>query len=363
LTVNFDGSGSRDPEGGPLTYAWDLDGDGAFDDSAAVRPTYTFTQPGTYDARLRVADARNQSATSAPVIIAVNNTPPTASEPVQRTCPKGQYLGEYFPNRTLSGAPAFTRCESTIAHNWGRGGPGNDLGDNGFSVRWTGRFEFAAGVHAFTTRADDGVRLWVGGKQLVDVWVNHRATMYRASKTLGAGEHEVKLEYYEDGGDAVAALGWRGCAPGRWIADYFNNRTLSGTPAFGRCDAAVNFDWGAGRPGKGISTNNFSARWIGRFKFQARRYRFTARTSDGIRVWVDGLLLINQWRRQSTRTFTATRAMTAGEHEVRIEWYERTARALARVSWGKYASRRKPLGTQKDWSFGPLTGYRRRSSL
>jgi uncharacterized repeat protein (TIGR01451 family) len=79
LTVAFDGSGSSDPEGGPLTYAWDLDGDGAFDDSTAVQPTRTYTQPGSYNARLRVTDAQDQSATSAPVTISANNTPPTAS--------------------------------------------------------------------------------------------------------------------------------------------------------------------------------------------------------------------------------------------------------------------------------------------
>jgi uncharacterized repeat protein (TIGR01451 family) len=79
LTVNFDGSGSSDAEGGPLTYGWDLDGDGAFDDSTAVQPTYTYTQPGTYNARLRVTDAQGLSATSAPVTISANNTPPTAT--------------------------------------------------------------------------------------------------------------------------------------------------------------------------------------------------------------------------------------------------------------------------------------------
>jgi uncharacterized repeat protein (TIGR01451 family) len=79
LTVNFDGSGSSDPEGGPLSYAWDLDDDGAFDDSTAVQPSYTYTQPDTYDVRLQVTDAQGQSAISAPVTISANNTPPTAT--------------------------------------------------------------------------------------------------------------------------------------------------------------------------------------------------------------------------------------------------------------------------------------------
>jgi uncharacterized repeat protein (TIGR01451 family) len=79
LTVNFDGSGSSDPEGGALTYSWDLNGDGTYGDSTAVKPTFTYTQPGTYNARLRVTDNANQTTTSAPVTISVNNTPPTAS--------------------------------------------------------------------------------------------------------------------------------------------------------------------------------------------------------------------------------------------------------------------------------------------
>jgi PKD repeat protein/glucose/arabinose dehydrogenase len=56
LTVQFDGSTSSDPDGQTITYAWDLDGDGAFDDSTAVRPTFTYTTTGTYTARLRVRD-------------------------------------------------------------------------------------------------------------------------------------------------------------------------------------------------------------------------------------------------------------------------------------------------------------------
>jgi PKD repeat protein len=78
LTVNFDGTGSSDPEGSPLTYAWDLDGDGAYDDSTASRPTYTYTASGSYAAKLRVTDSGGLSGT-ATVTITVGNTPPTAT--------------------------------------------------------------------------------------------------------------------------------------------------------------------------------------------------------------------------------------------------------------------------------------------
>jgi len=78
LTVNFNGSGSSDPEGGALTYAWDLDGDGAFDDGAAATATYTYTTQGSYTATLRVTDPAGSFDTDS-VAITVGNTPPTAT--------------------------------------------------------------------------------------------------------------------------------------------------------------------------------------------------------------------------------------------------------------------------------------------
>jgi glucose/arabinose dehydrogenase len=80
LTVSFDGSASSDLDAGDtLTYAWDLDGDGQFDDSTAVAPTRTYTAAGTVTARLRVADPAGASDTES-VTITVGggaNSPPT----------------------------------------------------------------------------------------------------------------------------------------------------------------------------------------------------------------------------------------------------------------------------------------------
>jgi glucose/arabinose dehydrogenase len=79
LTVQFDGSGSSDPDAADtLSYAWDLDGDGQYDDSTAVAPSYTYTSQGVYTASLRVTDSHGASSTVA-VTITVGNTPPTAT--------------------------------------------------------------------------------------------------------------------------------------------------------------------------------------------------------------------------------------------------------------------------------------------
>jgi glucose/arabinose dehydrogenase len=77
LTVSFDGTGSSDPDGDALSYAWDLDGDGGFDDAAAAQASFTYTATGSYTATLRVTDPAGASDTDA-VVITVGNTPPTA---------------------------------------------------------------------------------------------------------------------------------------------------------------------------------------------------------------------------------------------------------------------------------------------
>jgi uncharacterized protein (TIGR03382 family) len=74
LTVQFDGSGSLNPAGGLLSFAWDLDGDGAFNDSTDVRPQHTYAR-GVYPVRLQVTDRNGKTAVSTPMNITVGVRP------------------------------------------------------------------------------------------------------------------------------------------------------------------------------------------------------------------------------------------------------------------------------------------------
>ena len=126
------------------------------------------------------------------------------------SCPAGQYLAEYFPNTTLTGTTVTRVCESApLDHQWGTGGPAG-VGVDGFSARWTGTFSFPSdSTYTFTARTDDGMRVWVDGELLIDEWRNQLAT-FTASRTLTAGTHVVKVEYFETNQGALAQLSWTG---------------------------------------------------------------------------------------------------------------------------------------------------------
>jgi PKD repeat protein len=78
LTVTFDGSSSSDPDGTIASYAWDLDGDGQYDDSTAQQPSFQYTTAGTYMVRLRVTDNQGAPDDSDPITITAGSSPPTA---------------------------------------------------------------------------------------------------------------------------------------------------------------------------------------------------------------------------------------------------------------------------------------------
>ncbi len=88
LTVQFDGSGSGDPDAGSsISYAWDLDGDGAFDDSTAVSPTWTYTVGGSVTARLRVTDNLGATDTDSVVVTPDRSAPVVSLNSAAATTP------------------------------------------------------------------------------------------------------------------------------------------------------------------------------------------------------------------------------------------------------------------------------------
>lgn len=115
----------------------------------------------------------------------------------------------YYDNPDLT-APVLTRTDPQIDHDWSTGAPDALVAPDTFSARWTGRIRpLYSETYTFTTRSDDGVRLWVNGVNLVDNWTNHGPTENSGSIALTAGQaYDLALEYYENTGGALISLDW-----------------------------------------------------------------------------------------------------------------------------------------------------------
>jgi hypothetical protein len=369
---------------------------------------------------------------------------------------QGGVSGAFFTGSTVS------RVDGVVDFDWGGGSPAAGIGADNFSVRWTGYVQApVSGVYAFRTQSDDGIRLWVGGAQVINNWTDHGPTYDTGAVTLAAGQYyAVTLEYYERGGGAVARLQWQkpgdagfstlpagnlfhcdstppdieavqttcgvnnrinvvftepvdpatatvagnyqlnngasvsGAAmagDGRTVSlltsvlatglsyqlrvrnvldtavppnevanptianftlaagtllpglsgTYFSQGGISGAFFTGstvsRVDGVVDFDWGGGSPAAGIGADNFSVRWTGYVQAPVSGvYAFRTQSDDGIRLWVGGAQVINNWTDHGPTYDTGAVTLAAGQYyAVTLEYYERGGGAVARLQWQK----------------------------
>lgn len=118
-----------------------------------------------------------------------------------------------------------------------------------------------------------------------------------------------------------------------WQAVYWNNTSLAGAPILQRFETNLDYDWGTGFPAPEVNHDQFSARWTRYIDLSPGTYRIIVTADDGIRVWVDDELLIDQWRDQSATTYSAQKYVGPGHHLVRVEYYEKYGQAVVKVSW------------------------------
>lgn len=267
----------------------------------------------------------------------------------------GSWQARYWNNRTLSGEPVLSRTDSSINFDWGGGSPAPEVTPDNFSAEWRQTINVPAGTYRFTVTTDDGMRVFVDNTVVIESWFDSQARTITADVYLGAGNHEVKVQYYEAGGVAVAkvniALVSGPPAPptDAWQGSYFNNTNLAGTPVLVRNDANINFNWGFGSPATGVQADNFSVRWTRTLNLEPGRYRFTTATDDGVRLWVNGVRVIDQWRVQAVTAYTADVDVSGGGTPVVMEYFENNQLAEARLTWTKLSGGTTPPPPTGEW--------------
>jgi hypothetical protein len=307
-------------------------------------------------------------------------TAPPAQTPVQAGSGVG-LLGEYYDNMDLT-TLKVTRIDPTLNFNWAGGSPDSSIDADTFSVRWTGQVQPRyTGDITFYVSADDGERLWVNNQQIINEWVDHETTEDSGTIALTAGQkYDLKLEYYENGGDADIVLSWSNpwqdteiipqsqlyssetpaptpvpidtpaptaqstpppsFEPGNGdglLGEYYSDTNLSNL-VLSRIDPVIDMNWGGGSPDSSVPEDQFSVRWTG--KIEARMtetYTIITRTDDGTRVWINNQQVIDDWNDHTASEDTeasGTINMEMGvRYDIRIEYYENGGDASAQVYW------------------------------
>jgi beta-glucosidase len=117
--------------------------------------------------------------------------------------------GDFFDNMNLAGTPVFTSIDSMVNFNFGTHGPAPGVPEDHFSIRWKGKIIPPEPIHHIGTSTDDGVRLYLDGKLLIDDWKDHAEAPNQADVDLKAGkEYEVEFQYYDNALGACARLTW-----------------------------------------------------------------------------------------------------------------------------------------------------------
>ena len=343
---------ATDSDGSIASYAWTKISGGAAvlnnTDSAALN--LSGLAAGTYVFRLTATD--NQGAAGSDEVTVTVNPGGGGGT--------GDGLSvSYFPAIDFSGTPV-TAISATVNYDWGNGSPAAGIPVDFFSVRWTGQVKpLFTETYTFYTTSDDGIRLWVNNVAVIDNWSDHGPIENSGTIALTAGvKYDIRLEYYEKGGGAVATLSWASPSQAKQIipqsqlysnstggnpgigngtglkAEYYNTIDLTGT-AIIKTDATVDFQWNNDAPFSGINADYFSVRWTGSVQpAYSEAYTFYTSSDDGIRLWVNGVQVIDNWTDHGTVEDNGTILLQAGvKYDIRLEYYEKTGGAVARLYW------------------------------
>ena len=308
-------------------------------------PPYAATlpnlSPGTYTLTAVATDNSGLMATSSPVTISTY-----LPEPAGRGT---GLLGEYYTAEDLTGL-ALLRTDSTVNFNWGPAAPVPQQPPDHFSVRWIGKLQARhAGAHLFHILSDGGVRLWVDGRLLIDRWTSRALQEDAATISLLPGKYyDIVMEYYDDVGDAVARLFWTQPGGTKEIipqsqfyssikglrGNYYSGTNLS-TLLFSRIDPTVNFSWTNSSPDPVLLPGAFSVRWTGKVRAkQGGTYSFSTLSDDGVRLYVGGQNLINNWTVHPATLNSSNITLSAGQlYSVTLEYFDAGGDAAAVLLW------------------------------
>lgn len=270
---------------------------------------------------------------------------------------------EFFNNGFLLPPARLVRQDTAIAFNWGSTSPAPNVNADGFTVRWGTDVFLPAGTYRFWALADDTVRVIVDYQfnPLIDTFPQPRVgQVVSADITLNAGVHHIQVDYAEAGGDAYVFVTWAdlatnpsgpnfpplgssGLSTGPWTAQYYANATLSGTPTLIQTESSPTHNWGTSSPVASIPADNFSARWTSTLALEAGTYQISTQADDGVRVYVDGRVVIDHFGSATGQVYTISVFLGAGQHNFMVEYLELGGLAFLNFSLTRVSGAPSPV--------------------
>jgi len=283
---------------------------------------------------------------------------------------------EDFPTIPAEKKPVVKRVDKTINfESTQEGFHGTQLVDF-FYVRWTGKIRIPKdGIYTFTLESDDGSRLFIDGKQIIDHNGLHAMEEKDGDAELKAGDHTLKIEFFENDVDAGCILKWRPPGASKEIvpatalfheasASVASSDSSSGllgeyfdigssledfptipttkVPDVKRVDKTVNFEsTQEGFHGTKL-VDFFYIRWTGKINIpKDGRHAFFLESDDGSRLFIDGKQIIDNGGQHHMTEKSGEVELNAGKHSIKIEFFENEVDAGCIFSW-------QPPGATKE---------------
>ncbi|EDY17397.1 Protein of unknown function DUF1800 [Chthoniobacter flavus Ellin428] len=273
-------------------------------------------------------------------------------------------VGSYWTNTAFLGTPSFSDFQTQISYSKGSGQPGDTWAAANFSAAWDGYLAAATnGTYTFTLQAQSQARLYVNGVLIIDGWTTpgSAANPLTGTISLPGGTNArvpIHVDYASSATGGFLYVLWQPPTQASLttlpnsavfrdattsqqglLATYYANTTQT-APYFYQVqennNPELNYYYGTGRPDPSLPFDGFTVRWTGQVLPQyTEPYFFTVKSDDGARLWVNGQLVINQWKSQgTTENISPPIYLQAGVfYDIKLEYLESTGNAECHLNW------------------------------